>query len=47
MVAKEFFVNFFHNFNPIWEQHASIPVKEYDTGTQVKKGICQGIFGIL
>ncbi len=40
MVAKEVFVNYY-NFNPIWVQHVSIHVKS--TGTQVKKGHCQGI----
>jgi hypothetical protein len=39
MVAKEVFVNY-HTFNPIWVKHASIHVKS--TGTQVKKGNCQG-----
>jgi hypothetical protein len=37
MVAKELFVNY-HNFNPIWVQHASIHVKKY--WTQVKKDNC-------
>jgi hypothetical protein len=41
MVAKEVFVNYY-NFSPIWVQHASIHVKY--SGTQVKKGKCQGIF---
>jgi hypothetical protein len=39
MVAKEVFV-YYHNFNPIWLQHASIDVKS--TGTQVKKDNCLG-----
>jgi hypothetical protein len=42
-VAKEALVNNY-NFNPIWIQHTSIHVKK-STGTQVKKGNCQGIFG--
>jgi hypothetical protein len=28
MVAEDFFGNY-HNFNPIWVQHASIHVKKY------------------
>ncbi len=43
MVAKEFFENY-HNFNPIWVQHASIHVKK-KTVSQVKKDICQGFDG--
>jgi hypothetical protein len=40
MVAKEVFINYY-NFNPNWLQHVAIHVNS--TGTQVKKGICQGI----
>jgi hypothetical protein len=40
MFAKEVFVNYY-NFNHSWVQQASIHVKS--TGTQVKKGNCQGI----
>ncbi len=40
MVAKEVFVNYY-NFNPNWVQHVAIHIKR--TGTQVKKGNCQGI----
>ncbi len=40
MVAIEAFVNFY-TFNPNWVQHVAIYVKR--TGTQVKKGNCQGI----
>jgi hypothetical protein len=31
------FIFKYHNFNSIWVQHASIHVKRYGTGTQVKK----------
>ncbi len=44
MVAKEVFVNYGYNFNPTWEQHASVDIKKYMVLiTQVKKGNCQGI----
>jgi hypothetical protein len=39
MVAKEVFV-YYHNFNPIWLQHASIHVKKYWHSSQ--KRYCQG-----